>query len=136
MRIESGRMLNDYIQERRKDYTPYIYLLQPHRVNERILQQQGLFAVPEKIDVSFEDNLFSLVDNREPEEVSFKEIIDYSNSEKMFRPYDYFLIKIKIPHNFRLDITKALYQMNISSETMYPGLEGLARSLNRQHYTG
>lgn len=133
---DANLMLNDYIQERRKDYTPNIYLLQPHRVNDRILQQQGLFAIPEKIDVSFEENLYSLVHNREPEEVSFKEIIDYSNSEKMFRPYDYFLIKIKIPHYFRLDITKSLYQMNISAETMYPGLEGLAKSLNRQLYTG
>ena len=131
---DANMMLNDCIQETRKDFSPNIYLLQPHRVNERVLLQQGLFAIPEKIDVPFEDNLFSLVYNREPEFVPFKEIIEYSESEKMFTPYDYFLIKIKIPAEFRLYITETLSLMNISAETMYPGLEGLAKSLNRQHY--
>ena len=131
---DANMMLNDCIQETRKDFRPNIYLVQPHRVNERILLQQGLFAIPEKIDVPFEDNLFSLVYNREPEFVPFKEIIEYSESERMFTPYDYFLIKIKIPAEFRLYITETLSLMNISAETMYPGLEGLAKSLNRQHY--
>ncbi len=127
-------LINDSVYEKRKNFTPNIYIVQPHKVNERILVQQGLFAIPEKIDVPFEDNLFSLVDNRKAEVIQFKDIIEYSNSEKMFKPYDFFLIKIKIPQKFRLNITKALCLMNISSETMYPGLEGLAKSLNRQIY--
>lgn len=131
---EANKVINDSVNEKRKDFSPNIYLVQPHRVNDRILVQQGLFAIPEKIGVPFEDNLFSLVDNREPEKVQFKDIIDYSNSEKMFKPYDYFLIKIKIPQLFRLNITKSLCLMNISAETMFPGLEGLAKSLNRQLY--
>lgn len=131
---EANQTILDSVRERRKNFAPNIYLVQPHRVNERILVQQGLFAIPEKIGVSFEDNLFSLVENREPEIVLFKDIIDYSNSEKMFKPYDFFLIKIKIPKQFKLNITKSLCLMNISAETMYPGLEGLAKSLNRQLY--
>ena len=131
---EANQVIKDSVNEKRKDFSPNIYLVQPHRVNDRILVQQGLFAIPEKIGVPFEDNLFSLVDNRDPEMVPFKDIIDYSNSENMFKPYDYFLIKIKIPKQFRLNITKSLCLMNISAETMYPGLEGLAKSLNRQLY--
>lgn len=131
---EANQTILDSVRERKKNFAPNIYLVQPHMVNERILVQQGLFAIPEKIGVSFEDNLFSLVDNRDPEIVEFKDIIDYSNSENMFKPYDYFLIKIKIPKQFRLNITKSLCLMNISAETMYPGLEGLAKSLNRQLY--
>ena len=131
---EANQVIKDSVNEKRKDFSTNIYLVQPHRVNERILVQQGLFAIPEIIGIPFEDNLFSLVDNRDPEEVQFKDIIDYSNSEKMIKPYDYFLIKIKIPQQFRLNITKSLSLMNISAETMYPGLEGLAKSLNRQLY--
>ena len=133
---EANQLINDSINGTRKSFNHNVYLVQPHKVNDRILVQQGLFAIPEKIGVPFEDNLFSLVGNREPDIVPFKDVIDYSNSEKMFQPYDYFLIKIRIPLKFRLDITKSLCLMNISSETMYPGLEGLGKSLNRQRYTG
>lgn len=132
----ANQVIADSIKEKGKDITPNIYLVQPHKVNDRILLQQGLFAIPEIIGIPFEDNLFSLVDNREPEFVPFNDVIEYSNSDKMFQPYDYFLIKIRIPLKFRLDITKSLCLMNISAETMYPGLEGLAKSLNRQRYTG
>lgn len=131
---EANQAIYDSVNEERKDFSTNIFLVQPHMVNERILVQQGLFAIPEKIGVPFEENLFSLVDNREPEVVHFKDIIDYSNSENMFKPYDYFLIKIKIPRQFRLNITKSLCLMNITAEMMYPGLEGLAKSLNRQLY--
>ena len=133
---DANNIVLESIKDTRKDFDKNIYLVQPLKVNERILVQQGLFAIPEKIDVPFEDNLFSLVDNPVPDEVPFSEIIEYSNSENMFRPNDYFLIKMKVPLKFRLDITKALGLMNISAETMYPGLEGLAKSLNRQRYTG
>lgn len=133
---EANQKISDSVNETRKDFSPNVYLVQPHKVNERILVQQGLFAIPEKIGVPFEDNLFSLVDNRDPEVVPFKDVIEYSNSDKMFKPYDYFLIKIRVPLKFRLDIIKSLYLMNISAETMYPGFEGLAKSLNRQRYAG
>jgi len=133
---DANKIIVESIKGNRKDFDKNIYLVQPLKVNERILVQQGLFAIPEKIDIPFEDNLFSLVDNPPPDMVPFNEIIEYSNSEKMFRPNDYFLIKMKVPLKFRLEITKALGLMNISAETMYPGLEGLAKSLNRQRYTG
>lgn len=41
------------------------------------------------------------------------------------------MFKITIPHVFKLGITKLLLQMNISSETLFPGLSGLSQSLNR-----
>ena len=132
----ANKVLYDSIMDDGRACVPNIYLVQPHKVNERILAQQGLFAIPEKIGVPFEENLFSLVDNQNPEIVPFQDVIEYSNSDKMFKPHDYFLIKIRIPLKFRLDITKSLCLMNISAETMYPGLEGLAKSLNRQRYTG
>ena len=112
-----------------------IYLIQPHRINERINSQQGLFAIPENPDVTFEENVFPLVSNQEAEFLSFKELIDYSYSpEGIFGAIDFALIKIDIPNSFRYDLIKSLLQMNITAETMFPGLEGLAKSLNYPRY--
>lgn len=37
--------------------------------------------------------------------------------------------KIVIPRKFKWELTKLLHQMNISAETLFPGLEGMAKSL-------
>lgn len=112
-----------------------IYLVQPHRINERLNCQQGLFAIPENPDVTFEENVFPLISNRDAEYLSFKELLDYSYSpEGIFGAIDFALIKIDIPRCFYYDLTMSLYHMNITAETMYPGLEGLAKSLNYPRY--
>ena len=41
------------------------------------------------------------------------------------------VLKINIGKEDKLRLTKALHQMNITSETMYPGLDGLAKSVGR-----
>lgn len=112
-----------------------IYLVRPHRINERLNRQQGLFAIPEDGDASFEANMYPLLNNQKAESIPFKDLIEYSYSpEGIFGAIDYALIKINIPKDFKYDITKFLSQVNITAETMYPGLEGLAKSINYQRY--
>lgn len=111
-----------------------VFLVKPNRVNERIVRQQGLFAIQSDPNSTFEDNLLSIAGNREAVVKPFSEIIAYSNSYHTGKPNDFALIKIVIPKEFRWDIFMSLEQMNITAETMYPGLEGLARSMNRQRY--
>ena len=41
------------------------------------------------------------------------------------------VLKINIGKEDKLRLTKASHQMNITSETMYPGLDGLAKSVGR-----
>lgn len=41
------------------------------------------------------------------------------------------ILKINIGKENKLRLTNALCQMNITSETMYPGLVGLAQSVRR-----
>lgn len=136
-------MCNDYIYEKANEMLENnlfkkaplnpckrIYLVQPHRINDRINRQQGLFAIPENTIVTFEENIFPLINNQEVVSLPFKDIIEYSFSSKgIFGALDYALIKINIPYDFKYDIMKSLYQMNITKETMYPGLEGLGKSL-------
>ncbi|WP_305376089.1 hypothetical protein, partial [uncultured Duncaniella sp.] len=38
--------------------------------------------------------------------------------------------KIIIPKWFKFQLTKLLMQMNITAETLYPGLSGMAKSLS------
>jgi hypothetical protein len=94
-----------------------------------------LFAIPENGDASFEANMYPLLNNQKAESIPFKDLIEYSYSpEGIFGAIDYALIKINIPKDFKYDITKFLSQVNITAETMYPGLEGLAKSINYQRY--
>ncbi len=124
-------LINQFNHGITSDTQKRIYLIQPHRINERINAQQGLFAIPEDPDVTFEDNFFSLVSNQKAEILAFKELIDYSYSpEGIFGAIDFALIKIDIPHSFKHDLKTSLFQMNITAETMFPGLEGLAKSIN------
>lgn len=129
---KANKMLIDSINYgTSSDTKKRVYLVQPRRINERLNCQQGLFAIPEDPDVTFEENVFPLVSNQKAEFLTFKELIDYSYSpEGIFGAIDFALIKIDIPHSFRYDIVKSLHQMNITAETMFPGLEGLAKSLN------
>lgn len=130
----ANQLLKESVNDTKRDFCPYVYLVRPCKVNERIIRQQGLFAIPEKIDIPFEDNLLAMVGSKEPKEVPFSEIIDYSNSEKRSCPNDYVLIKIDIPACFRYEITKSLYLMNMTAESLFPDLMGLAKSENYQRY--
>ena len=104
--------------------------MRPKQANERILRQQGLFAIPRDMSFSFEDNVFSRIANKEAERIEFEEIIEYSNSPHATnKQTDFALIKINVPTKLRLDIMKYLNEINVNAETMYPGLEGLAKSM-------
>lgn len=136
-------MFNDYIYEKANEMlkkalysspTSFprkrIFLVKPQMINERINRQQGLFAIPENTEVSFNDNISPLITNKERASIPFKDLIEYSYSpEGIFGAIDYALIKINIPSAFKYDIMKSLYHMNITNETMFPGLEGLSKSL-------
>lgn len=113
-----------------KNAQPGVFLMRPKQVNERILRQHGLFAIPRDMSISFEENVFSRIANKEAERIEFKEVIEYSNSPNgTNKQKDIALIKINVPTKLRLDIVKYLNEININAETMYPGLEGLARSM-------
>jgi len=114
-----------------KEYnTLKIFLVRPNRINERLNRQQGLFAIPNDISKSFEEHVNSLLNDAVPQEIPFCNLVEYSNtSNGKHGQEDIALIKIKIPSKLRYDIAKSLEQMNITAETMYPGIEGLAKSM-------
>lgn len=131
---EANSVLLDIMDSSEREYTKGIYLVKPRMVNKRLVRQQGLFAIQSDPNSSFEDNFFSIACNREAVVIPFHDMINNSSSYERTRPSDIALIKIIIPKEYRWDIFMSLEQMNITSETMYPGLEGLAKSMNRQRY--
>jgi len=110
-------------------YPSIVIPLAPKLFNERLARQQGLFLIPINSDISFFDNLKSAfrIKKIEFKNLNIDELIDYSK-ERQFAN-DTQLIKIVIPKTLRVDIVRYLKDMNITSEILFPGLDGLARSL-------
>lgn len=81
-----------------------IWMGEPHTMNSRLIAQSGTFAVPGVLDVPVEDILSDQ---------------DQSN----------IMAKIVLASGVREVGMRELYRMNITHATLFPGLDGLARSL-------
>ena len=78
--------------------------------NERMLVQQGLFVMPSNITKSFMDNMANIaIVEDEP-----------------------ILHKLTLPSAERMKVLRDLDQMNINDMSLFPGLEGYARSMSRR----
>lgn len=86
--------------------------------------------MPSSISVPFAEILKSYYDNSLHLETPMSELIKWSNLPSL-SPTAISILKINIGKENKLRLTKALCQMNITSETMYPGLVGLAQSVRR-----
>jgi hypothetical protein len=89
---------------------PFVCPVNPYRLNERLAIQQGLFLCPGDISQSFEQNLAAVVGDSPPPGVVTKLLIS------------------KAPA-FRQEILRRLNRMNVNAATLFPGLDGFARSL-------
>jgi hypothetical protein len=89
-----------------------VYLVNPYQLNERLVIQQGVFLCPSDVCRPFVDNL--------------KNLWTYSG-----RVPDHKLIKytIAVDKSERKTILRNLYRMNINHATLFPGLDGFAKSL-------
>jgi hypothetical protein len=88
----------------------FVCPVNPYRLNERLTIQQGLFLCPGDVSKSFEHNLAAVVGES---------------------PASTVITKFLIPKEplFRREIFCRLYRMNMNASTLFPGLEGFARSL-------
>jgi hypothetical protein len=85
---------------------PFVITGEPHIMNQRLIAQHGTFAVPGKLD--------------EPLEAILS---DYEYPEKVIVKFE---LNTKI---IRDTAMKDLYDSNISDATLFPGIDGMARSL-------
>jgi hypothetical protein len=93
-----------------------VYLVaavQPHRMNERLTIQQGLFLFANHALFFFRRCLAALL----------------HHASKGGKPSAQWLHKLVVAAETRLDVLRALNKLNINSATLYPGLDGFCQSL-------
>jgi hypothetical protein len=106
----------------------------PPRANERLEAQQGLFLFPSDVARTLQENLQCLVGPR----TNIKTI----NERSSLVPYDtathdpaklhkHWLLKLMLPKIHRFEVVNDLHNMNIHEASLFPGLDGFARSLRR-----
>lgn len=105
-----------------------LFMVRPRICNERISRQQGLFILPSSISLPFMDILSEYCDMGNCLTTNMEDFGKMTNHQGF--EIECGLIKFFIPKKFRYDLTRALQMMNISAETMFPGLEGLGQSVN------
>jgi hypothetical protein len=92
------------------------------RTNERATSQQGLFLCPNSARWGFEFGLKQVLKSaREMEAASCRE-----NNLEVLPPYQ--LFKLCIAPNAGTELLRELHRMNINYATLFPGLDGFARS--------
>ena len=85
---------------------PVLWFGEPSEMDSRLVAQSGLFVVPGVLDLPLDD------------------ILDgYGGSEGL-------LTKFVLPLEMRHDAMRALYRMNVTYATLFPDLDGLARSVS------
>ena len=82
----------------------FIWIGEPHTMNRRLIAQSGTFAVPGVLDIPIE------------------EILSDADQENI-------LAKIVLTNAVRETGMRELYRMNITYATLFPDLDGLARSM-------
>jgi hypothetical protein len=82
----------------------FVWMGEPHTMNRRLIAQSGTFAVPGAIDVPIE------------------EIVSGADSEKV-------LAKFILKNPVRETGMRELYRMSITYATLFPDLDGLAKSM-------
>lgn len=87
--------------------------IQPYRMNERLTIQQGVFLCANNPVIGFRTCL--------------KRLLDCAQKKgKMSGPW---LYKLVVTRKARMGVLEILNRMNINSATLFPGLDGFARSL-------
>jgi len=85
---------------------PFVCALGPARVHERLALQQGVFVFPGNGEMTFEDNLRAF------------EPVGLANH----------LHKLVLPRRLRVNALADLVLMNITRVSLFPGLDGFART--------
>ncbi|MAE39905.1 MAG: hypothetical protein CML07_03085 [Psychrobacter sp.] len=102
-----------------------VRLVKPFRLNERLASQQGAFLMPLSLSEPFESQLSKQLDINIK---TLKPIKGYEQSlsaELMTSS----AVKIIIPRDIQSQLIRLLDAANVNATTLFPGLEGYARSL-------
>lgn len=109
----SSKFVNAILGSRLVEIEPFVQPYETYYKNERLRRQQGLFLIPHPLDLTF-DEIFT--------QYGISDGCDNETGEK-----------VAIKFTFQKEIIKECWEklrlMNLTHETIYPGLDGFCRSL-------
>ncbi len=120
--------VNRYLNE--TDRIDGIISIEPFKMNERLMVQQGAFILPLNTNKTFECNLFATfgVSSDIQKDVQVIKFADTDFNDIIGIMLKGSIIKLVIPQKVKKDISSFLRQTNIEPQYLFPGLEGLAKS--------
>lgn len=90
----------------------FVFTENAFRLSERLIIQKGLFLCQGDVNVSFENNL--------------KNMPNYYSDKNIFK------IKFKMSSEDHWKASDELWKMNVTSSTLFPGLDGFSKSLKER----
>lgn len=113
-------------KEKRQDI---VLSVKPMRLNERMAIQKGIFLFPCNIEITFEENIcktFGLqMTNLNSKNAISMSVNDFVQDIENIHA----VAKINYSKSWHKDVYADLYSMNIDSASLFPGIDGFAKSL-------
>ena len=102
--------------------------IEPYRLNERLITQQGLFVMPCSLQLDVQTCLFNAINDKD----LVVKRVDYDRAHLQLGTFPVAgkVLKMVLPKAIHTDARKALRSMNIEASSLFPGLDGFARSLH------
>jgi FRG domain len=105
-----------------------VMLVEPHRMNARLAVQQGCFVVPGDLSKSFMENLAHCLEVDVTALAAKRaRLMRHRDADRIF---DTPIVKIVLPKAIHNQAVWDLDQMNVNATSLFPGLDGFARSLH------
>jgi hypothetical protein len=104
-----------YMPSEGKPFT-FVYPENPYLLHTRLARQQGVFLCPSDVSKSFEVNLKKLGKKYRGSDDEIKDSI--------------YEIRCKLTREDRIKALNQLHRMNIDRSSLFPGLDGFAKSMN------
>lgn len=126
----TGAAVQEILRQNKISFQKAIFEVQPFKLNERLVIQQGLFLCPLSIGISFMDSLAETL-GLAPTAFANSGVQDlgaFSDIERLRK--EAAVVKLLIPRSIQHDVLQDLWNMNVNAATLFPGLDGLARSLH------
>lgn len=124
------------------DFTPGTVMLSPYRMNKRLIAQQGEFLFPLNFRKTFMENISPVFDGDCDTEVkngtcdfttpSKRGAISEFDSDELVKHFG--IIKLILPPEIHRSIRLMCKHMNITTESLFPDLEGAIRNLSHDFY--
>jgi FRG domain len=128
-----AKLAQSRLRVEKNSYERFVFEVQPFRMNERLAVQQGIFLCPLSADVSFLDSLAATF-GLEASDFAQTEVLGVDQFYERFKDAktqeDIAVIKLLLPQSVQYDVLEDLWHMNVTAASLFPGLDGLARSLD------